>query len=225
MFNWATVFSFTIDTAAPECSVKLSMSDKWDLVQVTPTVLCVILSAAYLVGAVPPLMRWLSSREYRQSGKLAPTLSRLMDLGVGSSLTVLYYSYFVVVRSSLEMFNCVQDASGRSFLDSHPDVDCDSPARMALVPRASFSLVFYGGGIPVLFMFVLWRHRVSMKRDVQLFARGRGNSEADNPDYWIRRRYSRLYIDYEPRFFFWRLVLLVRKFWLVVVAIMYRYRA
>jgi hypothetical protein len=91
------------------------------------------------------------------------------------------YSYFVMVRSALDVFACAVDASGREYLVSEPAIDCASAERAALVPGGALSLLAYGAGVPAIFSAILWRHRVSMKRDVLLFARGQGESDATNP--------------------------------------------
>jgi hypothetical protein len=46
------------------------------------------------------------------------------------------YSYFVVLRGGLDIFACITDASGRSYLDSEPSINCDSKERQDLIPRA-----------------------------------------------------------------------------------------
>ncbi len=90
-----------------------------------------------------------------------------------------------------------------------------------LIPWGAASLVVYGCGVPGAFAWVLWRHRAAMERDVGMWAIGEGDNAETNMDYWVRRRYGRLYLDYEPRFFFWKLVLLGRKAFLVVVTIIW----
>jgi hypothetical protein len=108
------------------------------------------------------------------------------------------YLYFVVVRGGLELFNCRVDASGIAHLNTEPTITCGSGPYTAMVPYGVLSLLFYGLGTPLMFGLVLWRHREPMRRDVAMLAAGRGDNALENPDYWVRRRYSRLYSDYEP---------------------------
>ena len=76
-----------------------------------------------------------------------------------------------------------------------------------------------GLGLPLFIGSTLWTHRAAMRRDVTLWQRGVGDTAETNPDYWVRRRYSRLYIDYKPHVHWWRLVLVVRKGSLVGVSV------
>jgi hypothetical protein len=73
--------------------------------------------------------------------------------------------------------------------------------------------------LPLFIGSTLWTHRAAMRRDVTLWQRGVGDTAETNPDYWVRRRYSRLYIDYKPHVHWWRLVLVVRKGSLVGVSV------
>ena len=78
-----------------------------------------------------------------------------------------------------------------------------------------------GLGVPAYFFYTLTRYSDEMRRDIMLWQRGLGDSAATNTDYWIRRRYSRLYIDYKPQVHWWRLVLIVRKGCLVTVSVLF----
>jgi hypothetical protein len=83
------------------------------------------------------------------------------------------------------------------------------------VPRAMTD----GLGVPLYIGATLWANRAAMRRDIRLWQRGLGDTPETNPDYWVRRRYSRLYIDYKPHAHWWRLVLIVRKGCLVAVSV------
>ena len=76
-----------------------------------------------------------------------------------------------------------------------------------------------GLGVPSYIGFSLWFNRAAMRRDIVLWQAGLGDSPETNTDYWVRRRYSRLYIDYKPHVHWWRLVLIVRKGCLVGVSV------
>ena len=191
MFDVASVFSFAIQQAAPECSIPMTFWQKWEMVQVSPLALCAVLCVYYgVVAAVVAARRGTAAHA---------AVGRLADLAVGSCFTVLYYTFFVVVRGGLEILDCRLDKSGRYHLDSEPTITCYSAAHSAMVPFAALSLLFYGLGIPALFASALFRHRDAMRRDVAMMVTGRGDSALENPDYWVRRRYSRLYSDYDPK--------------------------
>ena len=158
------------------------------------------------------------------------------DVLVGGVFTVLYYTYFTVVRRSLDVFACTPGAGGVSTLNADPSISCWVPGGVhaALVPRAATSLVVYGAGVPAAIGFVLWRFRAKIRADQRLWLMGRGDNPTSNPQYSVRRQFAKLYQvriivvlscrpawlhvqDYRPDCHIWRLVLLMRKFLLVCI--------
>jgi hypothetical protein len=152
----------------------------------------------------------------------AHTWSAAWDAVVGGCFALAYYSYFMLVRQSLDIFACTAGPGGQYRLNSDPSIACWTPgcAQQQLVPYAALSLIVYGMGIPVLFATVLARHRDAVRVDQTLWLLGRGSSRLDNPHYSVRHRYARLYQDYRPRYLYWRLILLARKLCLVSVTVL-----
>ena len=60
-------------------------------------------------------------------------------------------------------------------------------------PAAALSLLIYAAGLPLGFLFILVKHRVSIRADQALRAVGQGTAEATNPYFHIRTRYQELY--------------------------------
>ena len=199
------------------CSVPISFFHKWLLVQLSPLLLS---GGILLVYSVIALSWWLRNRS-KDARTVRSALARYVDLIVGAVMTVFFYFFFALVRGGVELFDCTPDADGRTVLQTQPNVECWRPAHYSLVPWGIGSLVVYGVGVPAAFAWVLWRHRGAMERDVTLWAAGKGDSDATNADYGVRRRYGRLYLDYKSRYFYWKLVLLARKAALVFVTIMF----
>ena len=90
-----------------------------------------------------------------------------------------------------------------------------------LTPYAIASFVFYSLGVPVLFAAVLYRHRVAINADQELRRLGMGDSEKSNPQFSTRKRYQELYNLFRPGMGWWRLHLLVRKFAVVTIGLMF----
>ncbi len=108
--------------------------------------------------------------------------------------SLLYYTYFTVVRRALDIFSCTLNDGGVYTLDADPSVRCWAPgSQAALLPWALLSLVGYGGGVPVAIAFVLRRYRARMAADQALWLAGRGDAAAENPDWSVRRRFAKLY--------------------------------
>lgn len=72
-----------------------------------------------------------------------------------------------------------------------------------------------------LFSFFLSPLGASIRVDQRLRAKGVGDTDRTNPNLWIRRRYRKLYEDFRPDVYGWRLLLIARKAALAVVSIMF----
>lgn len=175
------------------------MWQRWVMVQAAPLVLCGVVLAMYAPAIVGGAVRVALKRggDEGASAALRARFSRTADLAVGAVATVLYYLYFVVVRGALEMLDCMPVPGGQPFLAADPSVACWTGAHAAMLPYVALSFIGYGLGIPAGFAFILWAHRSAILRDMALYRRGGGDSNETNPDYGMRRRYARLYIDYE----------------------------
>jgi hypothetical protein len=206
---------------ARACSLPITFFQKWALVQMSPLLMSGGIIIAYALSAVR-CRRRRTALGSRRGGALRSYWRRYVNMIVGGISTVFFYLFFVLLRGGVEVFDCTPpDARGRAVLQAEPSVTCWTDAHYALIPWGAASLVAYGLGVPGVFAWMLWRHRAAMERDVSMWAMGEGNTEETNGDYWVRRRYGRLYLDYEPRYFYWKLVLLLRKAFLVVVTIMW----
>lgn len=81
-------------------------------------------------------------------------------------------------------------------------------------------MVLYAVGIPCVFAWILFRNRVAVKLDQTLYVLGTGDTPSTNEHLSTRRRFNQLYKLFVPMLYYWKLVLLVRKFVIVFVAVM-----
>jgi hypothetical protein len=98
-------------------------------------------------------------------------------------------------------------------MDAEPAIVCGGSrgphARMKAV--ALTTIAVYVAGFPaVLAVFLAW-NRTHVLSDQGLRERGEGDSVLTNPNISFRRRYRKVYEDYKPQFYYWKLVLLARK--------------
>lgn len=70
----------------------------------------------------------------------------------------------------------------------------------------------------ILLWFVLKLRRALVQL---LRVREDGTSASTNPQFYIRTRYQEIYNLFKPRFSWWRLVLIIRKFSLIAVSLMF----
>jgi hypothetical protein len=95
------------------------------------------------------------------------------------------------------------------------------PVLLRIRKWAIASAVLYAAGIPLIFAWILFRYRNSIRADQEMRSHGQGNSRNLNPFFAIRQRYQKLYSTFRPETAWWRLVLMLRKFSIAGVAIMF----
>ena len=129
--------------------------------------------------------------------------------------------YFTVVRSMLSVWVCSTKDNGASALVAEPSLSCDAvpPTLVTLRQWSIASAVLYTVGIPAVFAVILFRYRVEIREDQKLLAAGTGASPATNPHFSVRRRFNQLYESFAPGYASWRLLLILRKFAIVFVAV------
>ena len=187
LFDIASLSTASMDLAAPQCTISLQYAQKWTAAVVLPLLLVGVFTvgicASVLLRAVQGVItRWRDNTHehgvFRARGALS-TLSAAffngiegeMDTLIGAILTVLYFSYFITLQRSLEVFKCTQDPTSlRWMLDVEPSMSCwGDNGQALLVPFAVATLVFYGCGVPVLFVVVFHRHGDAIRKDQQLW--------------------------------------------------------
>jgi hypothetical protein len=128
----------------------------------------------------------------------------------------------VVVRNSFGPFRCTLNSNGVSVLSIEPSIVCNQPGgtHEKMIPWAMTCLILYGVGIPVLFAVLLVRNRRAIVADQTLRVRGEGDIKDTNPDFNTRRRFRKLYEDFQPNRVGWKVLLILRKFLLASIAIM-----
>ena len=83
------------------------------------------------------------------------------------------------------------------------------------------TLPVYGLGIPGMFIAVLTMYRREIAVDQLLRKQGLGYTAASNPHFAVRRRFQKLYSDFKPDRYYWRMLLLTRKFLLVGTTVLF----
>ncbi len=86
---------------------------------------------------------------------------------------------------------------------------------------ALVTLPLYGIGIPSLFIGVLVYYRKEIAEDQLLRKQGLGYTAASNPHFSMRRRFQKLYSDFKPNRYGWRMFQLARKFLLVATTVLF----
>lgn len=130
--------------------------------------------------------------------------------------------FAVVVRNSLGIFHCVKGSNGSPVLSIEPSVVCYEPGGVheMLLPWAIVGTVLYAVGIPLAFGYLLFHYRAQVRADQELKIRGEGSIPESNPNINVRKRFRKLYEDYKPHMFAWKMALLFRKLLIVAISIL-----
>jgi hypothetical protein len=143
-------------------------------------------------------------------------LHRHLNGLIGSSLTMFYFLFLYLTRTSFEVFNCTTttpfDGNANGYM-SAVFVPCYEPGgiQQTLMPWATAALLVYTAGYPLLIGSILYTARNVCREDQLLRAEGIGDDRNTNPHcYEFRRRYQRLYYNFKPQYYFWILIVIAR---------------
>merc|ERR1712166_1087253 len=127
---------------------------------------------------------------------------------------------------ALSIFNCIdtKPITGRKFLAAEPMEECGDPrgVQVRLTPYALGVLMFYCLGFPLYILIVFKRRKRKIIEDQMLRAHGRGEDPATNKNFGTRKMFGKMYFPYRPTKYWWALVVLCKKFFLVFFGIYFR---
>ena len=99
---------------------------------------------------------------------------------------------------------------------------CGSGTQTALIPGSIAAFAIYVAGYPAFLAYLFYSRRELIIEDQLLRAKGVGDDRLTNPSaYSTRRMFSRVYYLMKPDFYWWGLVILVRKFLIAFVSLMF----
>ena len=93
-----------------------------------------------------------------------------------------------------------------------------------LVPWAFVTTAVYSGGFPAFLCWLFFRtkNKQLILRDQLLRAQGHGHTRDSNPQFAWRQAYGALYYRFRPEHYYWMVVIVARKFWIVMAALLFR---
>jgi hypothetical protein len=143
---------------------------------------------------------------------------------IASALIMWYFLYIYEVNTTLQPFNCVKADGGYFF-----------PATMELCSTGTNNSV-YGAGIagivvyvclyPLITAIFFYTSRELIMEDQLLRAKGVGDDRLSNPHaFMLRQRFGRMYYQYRPDYFWWQLVVLLRKLFIGLIPVVFNANA
>ena len=140
----------------------------------------------------------------------------------------MYFFYLELIRRTLDVFNCKEtDPSDGKFYAGFTSIGCDGGycvcweeggVHLRIFMVNILPICFYVIGFPTFVYVVIRKNRTIIMEDQLLRAHDLGTVEAENKfAFWIRQRYSRMYYQFKPASVGWIVVILMRKFMIVVI--------
>ena len=216
LFHSLSVFNLNLEITAPECSIPdLGYALKWSFAESLPL-------AAASMFAVWYVLLYLRKRVLLGRRK---NLHRHASVLIAMLLVMFYYLYLYLTRTILDVFNCAptDPPDGKTYLEVVFE-ECGVPGglQMRLLPFAIIGLVAYTIGYPALVGLLLYKNRYKIMEDQLLRAQDRGATRLENPNaYSVRKRYHKLYYHFKPDYWYWLLVVILRKFLIAFTSLMF----
>merc|ERR1711871_406734 len=158
-------------------------------------------------------------------------------------LVMFYYLYLLLLRYQIDIFNCnptIPDG-GNTYV-GFVDISCGglckcwdfSPDGWGLQAQLLFPAIccflIYSVGFPVLLFTVLFRKRKIIKEDQVMRSIGlvtKDGKKITRVDlgeecYETRARYSRVYYHFKPSYYYWILVIILRKFGIAFISLFFK---
>merc|ERR1711871_1204352 len=190
---------------------------------VLPTLATILVSAFgfYELSRLVPHEGTKSERRKKKQREL-PLKTQIVSM----TNTMAYFLYLSITRTAFDIFNCVdtKPATGKKYLAAQPLEECglDGGVQQKLHYPALFVLIFYCGGFPtyVLTLFTYLRKRILA--DQTMRAHGRGEDPLTNKNYGVRKMFGKMYMPYQPKYYWWAMIVLGKKFILCYFGIIFR---
>ena len=208
VFEYASVTAANVEMTSPECSVSASYIQKWYFVMTLPLQMAVMM---FIMHCAILLRKFVCRKRGSKTKHVATML--------GIYLVSLNYLFLFLTKKAFEALSCKRlSEGGPLFLTADPAVSCDGADYLMMKQVAVLSIVAYGIGIPGIYCWLLFGNAGAIKVDQALRIRGLSGSRASNPYYDMQKRLRRLYFKFRPECYYWALVILARKFLIVVLS-------
>ena len=241
IFTLLSVFRFDNVFTAPECKFAIDYFGNWISIMTFPMILFVL---AHLLSIV---MTFVRKRFFNTPRKNA---SSHMHQILGIMIVTLYFSYMKLTMTALEVFDCSDERNRvpSDELDSGNEFGATNDAesgiksqymsitnwvcfdknskQVVLLPFAAVAIFVYGIGFPLYLSNILLRkkNRRRAREDQILRAQNLGSTlETNRRCYQFRQCYGCIYSMYKPEFWYWVIVVLVKKLILIVLSMSFQY--
>ncbi len=194
VFKFASFTTINVDSASPECSVKgLDYQKKWFFTMLLPACFALSLVLAYIAKATLAYVKWRTTPVVRRKPLKGKGYATLVNLYLGA----INLMYIFLIQKALEVHRC-KLVGDEMRLAADPNEKCFGPEYEKLTQYSFIALAIYGGGVPLVFSTILFRHRYHIIADQQLRVRSMSDTLNTNPFYFMQKRFKRLYFKFVP---------------------------
>ncbi|KAJ6230744.1 insulin-like growth factor binding protein [Anaeramoeba flamelloides] len=234
-------FNFNLDFLATECSFNFSYIDKWVIIQLSPFIFITLFVIIYslLVLHSKIVKKWNNLKfvkqfltrfpkfMYKPSKKidnkllfyfhlakyylLSPLFQSFSKREINTNikntlinvyLTLLTLLYLILSQKTLEIFDCQYDSGSDKFVfQQDQNYNCFESTWNTILPFAIISVILYIIGIPLLIIYLLIKNsKMLNEKEFDL-------------------KFGLLCSRYSKNFFFWEIIIMVRKLFFVICKI------
>ena len=234
VFKYMSLVNFNINVTPPECAFVVSYKVKWMVIEWFPTVLFGTVVTVYAASFV--FFRYCANQNTRKVRDFRNNL-------IAGSLLIMYVLYLNISENTLDPMNCKRienpddgTKTEEQFMISQPSEVCwqdkdtsgGQPLQQELFPYSVAFFIIYTIGYPALVASILLRPENQLKayNDQLLRCMGTGSKKATNRAYFnFRSKFATLYFKFKPKFFWWILLIILRKLCIVTFTLLFHINA
>ena len=221
LFQILSAFNLNIEIVAPECLVPdVSFFQKWSVIMAIPLGVYVITASVHVVLI---LFRLCVKRQER---KVA--CGDAGSIAVSSILSIFYLMYIYLSKNVFDVMTCVpaDPPDGQTYMTAGSAAmePCGKPGgtQAKLLPWAISALIVYVLGYPVALAVFFFLKREVVMLDQLLRAKGVGDDPLTNPYALVTRRtMSRAYYAFKPDYYWWAILVILRKLCITCTFVMF----
>ncbi|KAJ6249598.1 g protein-coupled receptor-related [Anaeramoeba flamelloides] len=234
-FKFALAFNFNLDFLALECTFQYTWLQKWVTIILSPFLFLVFLILVYLLIVVHSLLvhrlgskilnqfpnfftkpsrkthknaivYYLLNLKYKVASPLVISFSKdelrsFTNNFINCYSTLLTLIYLILSLHVLQIFDCTKNNEGEYYLDANPKIQCYSSSWYPLFVVSLFLVIIYIIGIPLVLILVLIKYSRKLN-EVQ-----------------FDEKFGLLCCRYSKSYFYWEIVVMVRKLFFVIFQI------
>ena len=208
MFTAISVTNINLQFIAPSCAAPAQDYVYWSQWMLTLAIPWIIIATLWLfyisILYIEPFGQWVWAfiscyRDLtfiRNQGSSDKWFNRF----IYASVSVCSFSYTFLLKTTCEPLNCIERLDKKWVMRHAPSIFCYEPAWETRLPLVILNLILYLVVCPLLLIWILFYYKVQDKRCVDFL-----------------EKFGRLTIPYRTNFYWWELIIILRKAIFVVI--------